>query len=98
MKYIFIVMFCLPFLANSQDDLFDEIDTEPAGMDYASAVFKGLKIVNFESTKLVAHKEFTLIVAHRFESIENGIDSFFGLDDAAARCRVRGICTRREPT
>ncbi len=92
MKYIFIVFFCFPFLSISQDDLFDEIDTDPSGKDPVSAVFKGLKIVNFESTKLVAHKEFTFIVAHRFGSIENGIDSFFGLDDAVTRLNfVYGI-------
>lgn len=85
MKPVLIIFFCLPFLLFSQDDLLDEIDSDPGGTDHAIAVFKGLKIANFESTKLVAHKEFTLIVAHRFGSIENGIDSFFGLDDAVTR-------------
>lgn len=75
----------MPFLAYSQEDLLAEINKDSVVDEYAIATFKGLKIVNFESTKLVAKKELTLIVSHRFGSIENGFDSFFGLDDAVTR-------------
>ncbi|MCR8668586.1 DUF5777 family beta-barrel protein [Aestuariibaculum sp. M13] len=84
MKHLLIFLFCIPILVYAQDDLLDEIDTD-ASSQYASAAFKGLKIVNFESTKLVAKGEFTFVVAHRFGSLENGIDTFFGLDDAVTR-------------
>ncbi len=47
-----------------------------------TSAFKSLKIVNLESTKLAAKGDFYFIVAHRFGSIKNGIDTFFGLDDA----------------
>ncbi len=85
MKHLLFIFLCLPVLMYSQDDLLDEIDTNPPENQFAEAAFKGLKIVNFESTKLVAEKEFTLIVSHRFGSVENGFDSFFGLDDAVTR-------------
>ncbi len=92
MKYLLVIAFCFPFLTYSQDDLLDEIDSAPTGVEYATAAFKGLKIVNFESTKLVAKKELTLIVSHRFGSLENGINTFFGLDDAVTRLNfVYGI-------
>ena len=84
MKYLHLLLFLLPSLVLSQDDLLDEIDSDPE-VNYATATFKGLKIVNFESTKLVAKKEFTFVVAHRFGSIENGFDTFLGLDDAVTR-------------
>ncbi len=86
MKHLLIIIFCFPLLIYSQDDLLDEIDSDPViGADYVTAAFKGLKIVNFESTKLVAKNELTFIVSHRFGSLENGIDTFFGLDDAVTR-------------
>jgi len=85
MKYNVIVFFLIPLIAFSQNDLLDEINTDSTGTHYATAAFKGLKVVNFESTKLVADKEFTFIVSHRFGSIENGIDTFFGLDEAVTR-------------
>lgn len=84
---IILVLLCTPMLFFSQDDLLDELESEvdTSTNNYASAAFKGLKVVNFESTKLVAKGEFTFIVAHRFGSVENGFDSFFGLDDAVTR-------------
>ena len=92
MKKLLILVALVPILTVAQDDLLDEIDTENTDNQYATAAFKGLKIVNFESTKLVAKQELTFIVSHRFGSIENGFDSFFGLDDAVTRLNfVYGI-------
>jgi hypothetical protein len=85
MKTLLILFFLLPAIIYSQDDLLAEIDTDSIGIQEANAVFKGLKIVNFESTKLMYKKQFVFMVAHRFGSIENGFDSFFGLDDAVTR-------------
>ena len=85
MKKIYIILLCFPLFTYSQDNLLDEINNDSLGPQYIFAAFKGLKIVNFESTKLVAKKEFTFIVAHRFGSLKNGFDSFFGIDDAVTR-------------
>ncbi len=82
---LLLALLCLPFLALSQDDLLSEIDTDSVTATPTIATFKGLKVVNFESTKLVAKKELTLVIAHRFGSLKNGIDTFFGLDDAVTR-------------
>lgn len=75
----------MPLIAFSQEDLLNEIDSDSISNQFTIATFKGLKIVNLESTKLVAKKELTFVVSHRFGSIENGIDTFFGLDDAVTR-------------
>ena len=92
MKYIVYIFLLSSFFAFAQDDLLSEIDTASDVNEFASATFKGLKVVNFESTKLVAKKQFTFIVAHRFGSLENGFDNFFGLDDAVTRLNfVYGI-------
>lgn len=92
MKKLIIILFCFPILLYAQDDLLEEIDSDSTRVQYATAAFKGLKIVNFESTKLVAEKELNLIVSHRFGSIEDGIDTFFGLDNAVTRLNfVYGI-------
>lgn len=92
MKYLFIIFLIIPVFVDAQDDLLDEIDTDSTVNEYATAAFKGLKIVNFESTKLVAKDELTFIVSHRFGSVKNGIDTFFGLDEAVTRIHfVYGI-------
>ncbi|AXT19675.1 hypothetical protein D7030_09585 [Flavobacteriaceae bacterium AU392] len=84
-KYILTFLLCIPLLSFSQDDLLDELEIDETESQYEDAAFKGLKIVNFESTKLVAKGDLTFIVAHRFGSLENGIDTFFGLDDSVTR-------------
>lgn len=82
----------MPYMAICQDDLLSEINIDLPGTEAVSSVFKGLKIVNFESTKLVASKELTLVISHRFGTIKNGLNSFFGLDDAVTRINfVYGI-------
>ncbi len=68
----------------AQEDLLGEIDKTDSTL-LASAAFKGLKIVNFESTKMLYKREFYFVVSHRFGSIKNGFDDFFGLDFANTR-------------
>ena len=55
---------------------------------YCQLAFKGLKIINLESTKMVDKGEMYFIVAHRFGSIENGFDDFFGLDIASNKIQL----------
>lgn len=77
----------IPFVASAQDDLFSEIDSETEE-DYKTAAFKGLKIVNFESTKMISKKELYFVVSHRFGSLETGLKDFFGLDQAVTRLNL----------
>lgn len=62
------------------------VDSTAAKEKVASA-FKGLKIVNLESTKLAAKGDFYFIVAHRFASIETGFEGFYGLDNAVTQLK-----------
>lgn len=77
-------MLFLPVLCFSQEDLLNEIDRKDS-IQKSEAAFKGLKIVNFESTKLANKKLLYLVVSHRFGSVKTGIKDFFGLDQAVTR-------------
>lgn len=87
MKKIILVLLliCVPLLAFSQDDLLGELEAEVVIDSTTTSVFKGLKIVNFESTKLAANGDFYFVIAHRFGSIKDGVDEFFGLDTSSIR-------------
>jgi len=85
MRTLFFVILCIPSFIFAQDDLLDEIDTYDLSQDFETAAFKGLKIINFESTKMVSKGELYFVVSHRFGSIETGIKDFFGLDQAVTR-------------
>lgn len=86
MKKLLLFLFFIPFLSIGQDtDLLGEIDVNTEDNSFETAAFKGLKIVNFESTKMVSKKELFFVVSHRFGSVETGIKDFFGLDQAVTR-------------
>jgi len=85
MKKLIIIFFLVPFAVLAQDDnLLDEIDTNDLNQ-FETAAFKGLKVVNFESTKMVSKDELYFVVSHRFGSVETGLKDFFGLDQAVTR-------------
>ena len=83
MKFkILIIFLCFTCFGFAQDDLLSEIDDEGESSTAVSSVFKGLKIINFESTKLVGKGGFYFVVSHRFGSVKNGFENLFGLDEA----------------
>ena len=81
MKKFLLLLLLFPVISFSQEDLLKGIDTL-SGKEKVSAAFKGLKIVNLESTKLAAKGDLYFIVAHRFGSVKDGFEGFFGLDNA----------------
>ncbi len=87
MKKIIFLLFLLPALLWSQDDLLSELESSAEIDNTVNAAFKGLKVVNFESTKLAHQKELYLVVSHRFGTVKNGIDDFFGLDNAVTQIK-----------
>jgi hypothetical protein len=87
MKRIGLLLYALFFSLTlaAQDDLLDELDTDTKVDKKVSSVFKGLKIINMESTKLAAKKDFYFVISHRFGSIKSGIKDLFGLDNSNIR-------------
>ena len=86
MKKILLLLFAVPSLAVAQEDLLSGVDST-ATKEKVEAAFKGLKIVNLESTKLAAKKDFYFIVAHRFASVKTGFEGFYGLDNAVTQLK-----------
>lgn len=83
MKFRLIFSFVwIGLFAFSQDELLKEIDTSKEVTTEITSVFKGLKVINFESTKMVQKGGFYFVVSHRFGSLKNGFNTFFGLDEA----------------
>jgi len=83
---IFLLLL-LPLHLFSQDDLLNQLESEVVEDKTVVSAFKGLKIVNLESTKLASKKDFFFVVAHRFGSVKYGFDDFFGLDNAVTQLK-----------
>jgi Membrane bound beta barrel domain (DUF5777) len=67
----------------AQDDLLKELDTVSTNKkEIEIATFKGMQICTMQSTKMAAKNEWYFVVSHRFGDLTNGLDNFFGLDNA----------------
>ncbi|MBK5213299.1 MAG: hypothetical protein JJE55_06540 [Flavobacteriaceae bacterium] len=86
-RKITLLLFFLPLGLFSQEDLLNDLEKETVEDKTVIAAFKGLKVVNFESTKLADKNDFYFVVAHRFGSVKNGFDDFFGLDNAVTQLK-----------
>lgn len=76
-----LLLLLLPFFGFAQNDLLSEIDTT-INKQVVTSAFKAMKIVNLESTKVAAKGDLYFIVAHRFGSVKDGFEGFYGLDNA----------------
>jgi len=81
------ILFLFVGALNAQEDLLAEFDSVQPNT-YKSAAFKGLKIVNFASTKMISKGELYFVVSHRFGSVNTGFEDFFGLDQAVTRLNL----------
>ncbi|MEO8235203.1 MAG: DUF5777 family beta-barrel protein [Flavobacterium sp.] len=87
MKYLLLlILLSFSQITFAQDDLLSQIDSTETNQKVTSA-FKAMKIVNLESTKLLGKKELYLVIAHRFASVKEGIEGFFGLDNAVTQIK-----------
>ena len=58
MKNIYLLLLFFSSFLYAQDDLLEQLEAEsPQDTSYVSSVFKGVKIVNFESTKLIGKEQ-----------------------------------------
>jgi len=68
--------------ARAQEDILGELDQKSDKKEIESIAFKGLQVVSMQSTKMTAKGEFYFVISHRFGDLTNGLDNFFGLDNA----------------
>lgn len=84
-----IILSCLFFSFNTsfaQDDLLNELDSVKSNVkEIETAAFKALQVGNMQSTKLPVKGELYILISHRFGDLANGLDNFFGLDNALTK-------------
>ena len=89
-NYIFFILTILSlFSLQAQDDLLLEIEEETnKNPKFNLPAFKAMQIGNLQSTKIANKGDLYLIVAHRFGAISDGVDEFFGLDQANTKIQL----------
>lgn len=90
MKHYYIFLVCCLFSVglHAQDDLLDELEEEATPETFVSPAFKAMRIMNLQSTKVAAKNDFYLYVSHRFGTLEDGLTTFFGFDNANTRIQL----------
>lgn len=88
-SYITIValLFASVFVS-AQDDLLNELEQDSKGQKFEQPAFKAMKIGNLQSTKIAAKGDLYLYVSHRFGSLEDGLSTFFGFDNANTKIQL----------
>lgn len=82
------ILHCLLFvfslsILNAQENLLEELDTiSQLETQFELPAFKAMKIGNLQSTKVASKRDFYLYVSHRFGTLQDGFETFFGLDNA----------------
>lgn len=85
---LFFCLFCLKITLLAQDDLMDLLNQEnddSTSIVYTEATFKSSRVINGHSVELRAPGVMEVLISHRFGRINQGINEFFGLDDANNR-------------
>lgn len=86
--YIFILCCLSSISLLAQDDLLDELEDEATPETFVSPAFKAMRIMNLQSTKVAAKNDFYLYVSHRFGTLDDGLTTFFGFDNANTRIQL----------
>ena len=91
--FSFLTILFLSLSLTAQDDLLDELDeVTEKGAQFELPAFKAMKIGNLQSTKVAEKGDLYLYVSHRFGTLQEGIETFFGLDQANTKIQlVKGI-------
>ena len=89
-SFLISILSVISFLVQAQeDDLLKELDNlNQNETRFELPAFKALQIGNLQSTKVVDKGDLYMVVAHRFGTIKNGIDDFFGLDQANTKIQL----------
>ena len=88
-RYILILLIAVSALPGfAQDDLLDLLEAEAEAdttVNYTFATFKATRVINGQSVEMTSGGELSFIIGHRFGKISDGLDEFFGLDQATIR-------------
>lgn len=87
--FSFITILFLSLTLSAQDDLLDELDKETQqGTTFELPAFKAMKIGNLQSTKVADKGDLYLYVSHRFGTLQDGLETFFGFDNANTKIQL----------
>ncbi|MBS1563437.1 MAG: hypothetical protein JST39_03570 [Bacteroidetes bacterium] len=80
-----ITLLCLCTTLHAQDDLLKGVEDSTPRKQYVSNAFKSSRVINGHSMEFIGAGVLDFRILHRFGPVNQGIDQFFGLDQASMR-------------
>lgn len=84
MKFLTAVLLLCSFSALSQDDLMSLLDEGEKNQE-VEATFKSTRLISGQTTEMRSAGILDFVISHRFGRVNQGIEQFYGLDDAYIR-------------
>lgn len=86
MKYLLtLTILCIGISLHAQDDLLSMVDSSGDQKEYVTSAFKSTRVINGHSMDMLGKRVLDVRILHRFGLVNEGIDNFFGLDEASMR-------------
>ncbi len=87
MKKLLLLLMFTPFLAvKSQIASFVDADKDSVGTtEKVTGAFKSTRVINAQSIEMLGKQTLDVRILHRFGEVNDGINQFFGLDNASMR-------------
>ncbi|MGZ5134543.1 MAG: DUF5777 family beta-barrel protein [Flavitalea sp.] len=82
--YSFFLLF-LYLTSFSQEDLLQSLGKDSATKEYITSAFKSSRVINGHSMEFIGKGVLDFRILHRFGPVNQGIEEFFGLDQASMR-------------
>lgn len=86
--YLLILLFMSSITIYGQEDLLEELESETKENAFEQPAFKAMKIGNLQSTKVADKGDMYLYVSHRFGTLQDGLTTFFGFDNANTKIQM----------
>lgn len=82
------LLFLVTMGLQAQDDLLGELEDIAEEQEFIYPAFKAMKIGNLQSTKVADKGDWYMYVSHRFGTLKDGVETFFGLDNANTKIQM----------
>ncbi|SMD38037.1 hypothetical protein SAMN04488029_3601 [Reichenbachiella faecimaris] len=84
MRRLTVILLCCSFSGFAQDDLMSLLNDEE-GSQEVEATFKSTRLISGQTTEMRTAGILDFVISHRFGTINQGIEQFYGLDDSQIR-------------
>ena len=76
---------CYLFAFSQEEDLLKGLESDSSKKEYVTSAFKSSRVINGHSMEFIGKGVLDFRILHRFGPVNQGIEEFFGLDEASMR-------------